>query len=150
MPPGSLNGPVKLTIARTSELSHRRTLLLSHYNMSAHNVYYVKCNVVLNNVIFDSCLFPHQHYDRHSFHARECCAIRQNVRGDKSSMAFNNHFAHYSLFSYSKSQGNSFSHTCCLYCPAYLTAHFLTERVTGCQMKCSFDSAPPAVCINRA
>ncbi|KDH46918.1 hypothetical protein AE09_01444 [Klebsiella pneumoniae BWH 46] len=46
--------------------------------MSAHNVYYVKCNVVLNNVIFDSCLFPHQHYDRHSFHARECCAIRQN------------------------------------------------------------------------
>lgn len=74
--------------------------------MSAHNVYYVKCNVVLNNVIFDSCLFPHQHYDRHSFHARECCAIRQNVRGDKSSMAFNNHFAHYSLFSYSKSQGN--------------------------------------------
>jgi len=31
MPPGSLNGPVKLTIARTSELSHRRTLLLSHY-----------------------------------------------------------------------------------------------------------------------
>ncbi|MER4741183.1 hypothetical protein J9B27_16425, partial [Klebsiella pneumoniae] len=55
--------------------------------------------------------FPHQHYDRHSFHARECCAIRQNVRGDKSSMAFNNHFAHYSLFSYSKSQGNSFSHT---------------------------------------
>ncbi|MEY7449015.1 hypothetical protein [Klebsiella pneumoniae] len=37
-------------------------------------------------------------------------------------MAFNNHFAHYSLFSYSKSQGNSFSHTCCLYCPAYLTA----------------------------
>ncbi|POU07026.1 hypothetical protein C3381_25275 [Citrobacter freundii complex sp. CFNIH6] len=42
MPPGSLNGPVKLTIARTSELSHRRTLLLSHYNISAHNVYYVK------------------------------------------------------------------------------------------------------------
>ncbi len=54
--------------------------------MSAHNVYYVKCNVVLNNVIFDSCLFPHQHYDRHSFHARECCAIRQNVRGDKSKL----------------------------------------------------------------
>ncbi len=96
--------------------------------MSAHNVYYVKCNVVLNNVIFDSCLFPHQHYDRHSFHARECCAIRQNVRGDKSSMAFNNHFAHYSLFSYSKSQGNSFSHTCCLYCPAYLTAVAFSDR----------------------
>ncbi|MDY2526811.1 peptidoglycan DD-metalloendopeptidase family protein, partial [Salmonella enterica] len=36
MPPGSLNGPVKLTIARTSELSHRRTLLLSHYTY-AHN-----------------------------------------------------------------------------------------------------------------
>lgn len=97
-------------------------------NMNAHNVYYVKCNVVLNNVIFDSCLFPHQHYDRHSFHARECCAIRQNVRGDKSSMAFNNHFAHYSLFSYSKSQGNSFSHTCCLYCPAYLTAVAFSDR----------------------
>ncbi|TKE34971.1 hypothetical protein FCU99_20540 [Klebsiella pneumoniae] len=96
--------------------------------MSAHNVYYVKFNVVLNNVIFDSCLFPHQHYDRHSFHARECCAIRQNVRGDKSSMAFNNHFAHYSLFSYSKSQGNSFSHTCCLYCPAYLTAVAFSDR----------------------
>ncbi|WP_218829922.1 hypothetical protein, partial [Klebsiella pneumoniae] len=31
--------------------------------MSTHNVYYVKCNVVLNNVIFDSCLFPHQHGD---------------------------------------------------------------------------------------
>lgn len=31
-----------------------------------------------------------------------------------------------------------------------LLLHFLTERVTGCQMKCSFDSAPPAVCINRA
>ncbi len=100
----------------------------SYYNISAHNVYYVKCNVVLNNVIFDSCLFPHQHYDRHSFHARECCAIRQNVRGDKSSMAFNNHFAHYSLFSYSKSQGNSFSHTCCLYCPAYLTAVAFSDR----------------------
>ena len=97
-------------------------------HLSAHNVYYVKCNVVLNNVIFDSCLFPHQHYDRHSFHARECCAIRQNVRGDKSSMAFNNHFAHYSLFSYSKSQGNSFSHTCCLYCPAYLTAVAFSDR----------------------
>lgn len=96
--------------------------------IGAHNVYYVKCNVVLNNVIFDSCLFPHQHYDRHSFHARECCAIRQNVRGDKSSMAFNNHFAHYSLFSYSKSQGNSFSHTCCLYCPAYLTAVAFSDR----------------------
>ncbi len=102
--------------------------VFSYYNMSAHNVYYVKCNVVLNNVIFDSCLFPHQHYDRHSFHARECCAIRQNVRGDKSSMAFNNHFAHYSLFSYSKSQGNSFSHTCCLYCPAYLTAVAFSDR----------------------
>ncbi|MEX1796991.1 hypothetical protein, partial [Salmonella enterica] len=36
------NGPVKLTIARTSELSHRRTLLLSHYKIGAHNVYYVK------------------------------------------------------------------------------------------------------------
>lgn len=104
------------------------TLEYGSYNMSAHNVYYVKCNVVLNNVIFDSCLFPHQHYDRHSFHARECCAIRQNVRGDKSSMAFNNHFAHYSLFSYSKSQGNSFSHTCCLYCPAYLTAVAFSDR----------------------
>ncbi|WP_316436231.1 hypothetical protein, partial [Klebsiella pasteurii] len=42
MPPGSLNGPVKLTIARTSELSHRRTLLLSHYNLGAHNKDYVK------------------------------------------------------------------------------------------------------------
>lgn len=109
-------------------LGQRRTSQFSYYNMSAHNVYYVKCNVVLNNVIFDSCLFPHQHYDRHSFHARECCAIRQNVRGDKSSMAFNNHFAHYSLFSYSKSQGNSFSHTCCLYCPAYLTAVAFSDR----------------------
>ncbi|MBW1520073.1 hypothetical protein CDH60_11325 [Escherichia coli] len=29
-------------MARTSELSHRRTLLLSHYNIGAHNVYYVK------------------------------------------------------------------------------------------------------------
>lgn len=57
----------------------RRTSQFSYCNISAHNVYYVKCNVVLNNVIFDSCLFPHQHYDRHSFHARECCAIRQNV-----------------------------------------------------------------------
>lgn len=123
MPPGSLNGPVKLTITRTSELSHRRTLLLSPYNTGAHNKDYVKCNVVLNNVIFDSCLFP-----RHSFHARECCAIRQNVRGDKSSMAFNNHFAYYSLFSYSKSQGNSFSHTCCLYCPAYFTAVAFSDR----------------------
>ncbi|HBY7632088.1 TPA: hypothetical protein MI694_00915 [Klebsiella pneumoniae] len=43
-------------------------------------------------------------------------------------MAFNNHFAHYSLFSYSKSQGNSFSHTCCLYCPAYLTAVAFSDR----------------------
>ncbi|SQC41222.1 Uncharacterised protein [Klebsiella pneumoniae] len=67
-------------------------------------------------------------------------------------MAFNNHFAHYSLFSYSKSQGNSFSHTCLLvlFRHILLLLHFLTERVTGCQMKCSFDSAPPAVCINRA
>lgn len=104
------------------------TLEYGSYNLSALNKDYVKCNVVLNNVIFDSCLFPHQHYDRHSFHARECCAIRQNVRGDKSSMAFNNHFAHYSLFSYSKSQGNSFSHTCCLYCPAYLTAVAFSDR----------------------
>ncbi len=111
-----------------NRFGQRRTSQFSYYNMSAHNVYYVKCNVVLNNVIFDSCLFPHQHYDRHSFHARECCAIRQNVRGDKSSMAFNNHFAHYSLFSYSKSQGNSFSHTCCLYCPAYLTAVAFSDR----------------------
>ena len=39
-----------------------------------------------------------------------------------------NHFAHYSLFSYSKSQGNSFSHTCCLYCPAYLTAVAFSDR----------------------
>lgn len=116
------------TVARTCLFGQRRTSQFSYYNMSAHNVYYVKCNVVLNNVIFDSCLFPHQHYDRHSFHARECCAIRQNVRGDKSSMAFNNHFAHYSLFSYSKSQGNSFSHTCCLYCPAYLTAVAFSDR----------------------
>ena len=110
------------------ELSPGQMLQLNCYDISAYNVYYVKCNVVLNNVIFDSCLFPHQHYDRHSFHARECCAIRQNVRGDKSSMAFNNHFAHYSLFSYSKSQGNSFSHTCCLYCPAYLTAVAFSDR----------------------
>ncbi len=116
------------TVARTYLFGQRRTSQFSYYNMSAHNVYYVKCNVVLNNVIFDSCLFPHQHYDRHSFHARECCAIRQNVRGDKSSMAFNNHFAHYSLFSYSKSRGNSFSHTCCLYCPAYLTAVAFSDR----------------------
>ncbi|EMF7143248.1 MULTISPECIES: hypothetical protein [Klebsiella] len=43
-------------------------------------------------------------------------------------MAFNNHFAHYSLLSYSKSQGNSFSHTCCLYCPAYLTAVAFSDR----------------------
>ncbi len=78
------------TVARTCLFGQRRTSQFSYCNMSAHNVYYVKCNVVLNNVIFDSCLFPHQHYDRHSFHARECCAIRQNVRGDKSSMAFNN------------------------------------------------------------
>ncbi|MDI3148009.1 hypothetical protein, partial [Serratia nevei] len=49
MPPGSLNGPVKLTIARTSELSHRRTLLLSHYNQGAHNVYYVKLSVMNAN-----------------------------------------------------------------------------------------------------
>ncbi|WP_217901775.1 hypothetical protein, partial [Citrobacter freundii] len=42
MPPGSLNGPVKLTIARTSELSHRRTLLLSHYNLGALNEPYVE------------------------------------------------------------------------------------------------------------
>lgn len=116
------------TVARTCLFGQRRISQFSYCNMSAHNVYYVKCNVVLNNVIFDSCLFPHQHYDRHSFHARECCAIRQNVRGDKSSMAFNNHFAHYSLFSYSKSQGNSFSHTCCLYCPAYLTAVAFSDR----------------------
>ncbi len=116
------------TVARTCLFGQRRTSQFSYCNMSAHNVYYVKCNVALNNVIFDSCLFPHQHYDRHSFHARECCAIRQNVRGDKSSMAFNNHFAHYSLFSYSKSQGNSFSHTCCLYCPAYLTAVAFSDR----------------------
>ncbi|EWF54190.1 hypothetical protein L393_00116 [Klebsiella pneumoniae MGH 47] len=73
------------TVARTYLFGQRRTSQFSYYNMSAHNVYYVKCNVVLNNVIFDSCLFPHQHYDRHSFHARECCAIRQNVRGDKIS-----------------------------------------------------------------
>lgn len=116
------------TVARTCLFGQRRISQFSYYNMSAYNVYYVKCNVVLNNVIFDSCLFPHQHYDRHSFHARECCAIRQNVRGDKSSMAFNNHFAHYSLFSFSKSQGNSFSHTCCLYCPAYLTAVAFSDR----------------------
>ncbi len=37
------------------------TLEYGSYNMNAHNVYYVKFNVVLNNVIFDSCLFPHQH-----------------------------------------------------------------------------------------
>jgi intracellular septation protein A len=43
------------------------TLEYGSYTIGAHNVYYVKCNVVLNNVIFDSCLFPHQHYDRHSF-----------------------------------------------------------------------------------
>lgn len=67
------------TVARTCLFGQRRTSQFSYYNMSAHNVYYVKCNVVLNNVIFDSCLFPHQHYDRHSFHARECCAIRQNI-----------------------------------------------------------------------
>lgn len=67
------------TVARTCLFGQRRTSQVSYYNMSTHNVYYVKCNVVLNNVIFDSCLFPHQHYDRHSFHARECCAIRQNV-----------------------------------------------------------------------
>ncbi|MCD9672913.1 hypothetical protein, partial [Klebsiella variicola] len=36
------NGPVKLTIARTSELSHRRTLLLSHYSIGALNAFYVK------------------------------------------------------------------------------------------------------------
>ncbi|WP_334676233.1 hypothetical protein, partial [Klebsiella oxytoca] len=42
MPPGSLNGPVKLTIARTSELSHRRTLLLSHYISGAPNGCYGK------------------------------------------------------------------------------------------------------------
>ena len=42
MPPGSLNGPVKLTIARTSELSHRRTLLLSHYIRCARIPGYVK------------------------------------------------------------------------------------------------------------
>ncbi len=70
------------TVARTCLFGQRRISQFSYYNMSAYNVYYVKCNVVLNNVIFDSCLFPHQHYDRHSFHARECCAIRQNVRGE--------------------------------------------------------------------
>lgn len=139
------------TVARTCLFGQRRTSQFSYCNMSAHNVYYVKCNVVLNNVIFDSCLFPHQHHDRHSFHARECCAIRQNVRGDKSSMAFNNHFAHYSLFSYSKSgEIHSATPAACTVRHILVLLHFLTERVTGCQMKCSFDSAPPAVCINRA
>lgn len=47
MPPGSLNGPVKLTIARTSELSHRRTLLLSHYNGSSDKECYGKYNLPL-------------------------------------------------------------------------------------------------------
>ncbi|QFI22470.1 TonB-dependent receptor [Enterobacter hormaechei] len=42
MPPGSLNGPVKLTIARTSELSHRRTLLLSHYMNTGYKLNYGK------------------------------------------------------------------------------------------------------------
>ena len=51
MPPGSLNGPVKLTIARTSELSHRRTLLLSHYINGAHNVYYVKSKLHTREVM---------------------------------------------------------------------------------------------------
>ncbi len=139
------------TVARTCLFAQRRTSQVSYYNISAHNVYYVKCNVVLNNVIFDSCLFPHQHYDRHSFHARECCAIRQNVRGDKSSMAFNNHFAHYSLFSTVKAREiHSATPAACTVRHILLLLHFLTERVTGCQMKCSFDSAPPAVCINRA
>jgi hypothetical protein len=63
-------------------------------------------------------------------------------------MAFNNHFAHYSLFSYSKSQ-HSATPAACTVRHILLLLHFLTERVTGCQMKCSFDSAPPAVCINR-
>ncbi|WP_220428152.1 hypothetical protein, partial [Klebsiella pneumoniae] len=60
-PPGSLNGPVKLTIARTSELSHRRTLLLSHYNTGAHNKDYVKSNNKRNKnqyVEAVACYFP--------------------------------------------------------------------------------------------
>ncbi|MDV0947348.1 hypothetical protein RZP48_26250, partial [Enterobacter asburiae] len=46
-------GPVKLTIARTSELSHRRTLLLSHYNTGAHNKDYVKFNgkIIINQYL---------------------------------------------------------------------------------------------------
>lgn len=132
------------TVARTCLFGQRRTSQVSYYNMSTHNVYYVKCNVVLNNVIFDSCLFPHQHYDRHSFHARECCAIRQNVRGDKSSMAFNNHFAHYSLFSYSKAGKfiqphlllvlSGISYCCCIFWPnasrdARWNAHLIARRL---------------------
>lgn len=41
------------TVARTCLFGQRRISQFSYYNMSAHNVYYVKCNVVLNNVIFD-------------------------------------------------------------------------------------------------
>lgn len=134
------------TVARTCLFGQRRISQFSYYNMSAHNVYYVKCNVVLNNVIFDSCLFP-----RHSFHARECCAIRQNVRGDKSSMAFNNHFAYTACSPTVKAREiHSATPAACTVRHILLLLHFLTERVTGCQMKCSFDSAPPAVCINRA
>ncbi|MGP7256062.1 hypothetical protein ACTZQ8_25420, partial [Klebsiella pneumoniae] len=54
-------GPVKLTIARTSELSHRRTLLLSHYNLSALNKDYVKSkNKRHKNQYLDevACYFP--------------------------------------------------------------------------------------------
>ncbi|MFZ2579105.1 MAG: S24 family peptidase [Citrobacter portucalensis] len=48
MPPGSLNGPVKLTITRTSELSHRRTLLLSPYSFPSAAADYVETRISLD------------------------------------------------------------------------------------------------------
>ena len=37
---------------RRMRLIQEKTLQLSHHNMSAHNVYYVKCIVLLNNVVW--------------------------------------------------------------------------------------------------
>ncbi len=139
------------TVARTCLFGQRRTSQVSYYNMSTHNVYYVKCNVVLNNVIFDSCLFPHQHYDRHSFHARECCAIRQMFEVINQAWLLTITSPTTACSPTVKAREiHSATPAACTVRHILLLLHFLTERVTGCQMKCSFDSAPPAVCINRA
>lgn len=58
---GKLSLKAVIAVVRLCLFGQRRTSQFIYYNMSAHNVYYVKFNVVLNNVIFDSCLFPHQH-----------------------------------------------------------------------------------------